>query len=319
MNFEMFKIRTELSWTACRFLRLLLTCLVLLTIVQPTIQAQQVVVVVLDDSGSMSELIATSSGMVPRMEAAKSALNNVIAGLPEDTKLGVILLNGNGTDEQLITLGTLNRDESIAKINSLIADGATPLGQAMRKAADELLAYRKQHVYGVYKMLVITDGEATDAELLAMYLPMILSRGITIDVIGVGMQSDHQLASSSHSYRNVNDAESFQNAIQEILAESNFDQDTLEDFELLSGLPEELAAKSLEALAQVDNSPITRSQNDSQAAAAVSSVSSSNAYDVQIDGSSFLGTLCCCFPPVIVIILVIGIVISLINKQKRRR
>jgi hypothetical protein len=264
----------------------------------------------------MREPIATAKGQVDKMRAAKSALVNVINALPEDTIFGVTLLNGQSNDIRPIPLGPLDRKAAIRKINELRASGGTPLGDAMRNATDELLAYRKQHLYGLYKLLVITDGEATDPELVSAYLPMITARGIAIDVIGVGMAQDHQLASQTHSYRNVNDAEGFQRAVAEILAEPDFDQDQNEDFELIAGLPDELASEALKALAQVDNTPITRSENDSTAQS--SSPGQSNApvsTTSTIEINSPFGFCCCCFP----ILLVVVIIIILSRATARRR
>ncbi len=53
-----------------------------------------IVVVVLDDSGSMKDMMNTDRGRMSRMEAAKVALEKVIVKLPTDTQLGVLLLNG---------------------------------------------------------------------------------------------------------------------------------------------------------------------------------------------------------------------------------
>ena len=76
----------------------------------------------------------------------------------------------------------------------------------MKQGADALLdARKKQFGYGTYRLLVVTDGETDDAGLVDGYTPDIISRGITIDAIGVEMQSQHTLATMVHSYRSADD------------------------------------------------------------------------------------------------------------------
>ena len=84
----------------------------------------------------------------------------------------------------------------------------------MKRGADALLKAReKQFGYGTYRLLIVTDGEAGDPRLVESFTPDIISRGITIDVIGVEMPSRHTLATRVHSYRNANDPESLRQAI----------------------------------------------------------------------------------------------------------
>ena len=94
--------------------------------------------------------------------------------------------------------------------------------------------------YGTYRLLVVTDGEANDANLVEGYTPDIISRGITIDAIGVEMESRHTLATKVHSYRSADDPESLRQAINEVFAEvSSSDTGTAgEDaFEMIADLP----------------------------------------------------------------------------------
>jgi hypothetical protein len=132
----------------------------------------------------------------------------------------------------------------------------------MKRAMDQLLAMRTKLPVGDYRMLVVTDGEATDKNVLSRFLPDIVARGIVIDVIGVDMKSDHTLASKSHSYRRANDAASFEKALTEIFAESSLaTSDTgASDFDIISGLPDQFAVDALAALASIRNEPIDQSQ-----------------------------------------------------------
>jgi Ca-activated chloride channel homolog len=96
------------------------------------------VVIVLDDSGSMNDNMKGTRGR--RIEAAKKALAQVVQQIGDGTQVGLLLLNGaRNSNHWLIPLGPLNKADAVAKINRLAASGGTPLGDALRIAADELL------------------------------------------------------------------------------------------------------------------------------------------------------------------------------------
>ena len=220
--------------------------------------AGQNVVVVLDDSGSMDDRMRSKDGRVRKIEAAKQALLTVLEQLPEDAKVGVALLNGKvNRSPWLIPLGPVNVNQTRRAIQSVRAKGGTPLGQFMKVASDALLELRDEEYYGSYRLLIVTDGEAGDNNLVERFLPEIKGRGITVDVIGVNMQSDHSLATKVHSYRRADDPESLTQAIREVFAETTSTGDAGEsDFELLEGLPMECASAALTALATIENAPI---------------------------------------------------------------
>jgi len=224
----------------------------------PLAAAPQHVVVVLDDSGSMCEPLGSASG-VTKMEAAKEALITVLRDLPADASLGVVVLNrGPGDPAWIVPLGRHDRSSVAAAVQEIQPAGGTPLGEFMKVGTDALLELRQKEHYGRYRLLIVTDGEATDRDLVETYLPDILSRGITVDVIGVDMQADHSLATRVHAYRRADDPPSLARAISESLAESVPDQQAVgaSDFELLAGLPEEVAARCLKVLAESGNQPI---------------------------------------------------------------
>ncbi|HEY6563309.1 MAG TPA: vWA domain-containing protein, partial [Pirellulaceae bacterium] len=148
--------------------------------------------------------------------------------------------------------------EARRAIQDVSAWGGTPLGEFMKTAADALLLARSKDFYGEYRLLVVTDGEATDPDVLAAYLPDIMSRGLTVDVIGVDMRGNHSLATQVDSYRRADDPTSLTRAIREVFAETSADANDTggTDFELLEGLPDDFAAAALTALAQSGNEPI---------------------------------------------------------------
>ena len=215
------------------------------------VHAAQTVVVVVDDSGSMEDRMRSGER---RIDAAKRALQVVLEKLPEDAQVGVLALNQGW----VIPLGKLDRSKTSGQIRRLRANGGTLLGENLKYAADELLKVRDDQVYGDYRLLVVTDGEANDQKLLDFVLPDIMCRGLVVDVIGVDMQSDHSLAKEVHNYRRADDAASLETAIAESLAES--DNEVAiggeSDFELLAALPPEMALSVIQSLTSATNDPI---------------------------------------------------------------
>lgn len=215
------------------------------------------VVVILDNSGSMQ---TPMSGGESRMEAAKRSLLAVLEQTPDEAQVGVVLLNPPRlNDLWLIPLGSADRQATRDAVESIRAGGPTPLGAKMKLAADALLAAREDQKYGEYKLLLVTDGEATDQRLVDRYLPEVQARGLMTDVIGVDMGQQHSLAARATTYRSAADPASLERAISEVvLGESSYDDmDAGEtDFELLEGLPGELASAAVVALTSPPNTPI---------------------------------------------------------------
>ena len=222
----------------------------------PTVFSQENVVIVLDDSGSMSEGMSNGKS---RMETAKSALVKVLKQFGPDTKLGVLLLNGAySTERWAVPLEPLSPQDAIRKIESLNARGGTPLGERMKDGADALLQLRDKQKYGTYRLLIVTDGEANDARLLNAYLPDILSRGLIVDAIGVDMRQDHSLANRVHSYRRADDDAALDKALQEVFAErADPSQPSSDDeYALLEGIEDSTVEEVLVELSKPNNAPI---------------------------------------------------------------
>ncbi|MDA1051980.1 MAG: VWA domain-containing protein [Planctomycetota bacterium] len=219
--------------------------------------AGQNIVIVLDDSGSMGEPLR-SDRRTQKIDAARSALRTVLEQLPDDSQVGVLVLNGE-QDAWLIPLAPIDKAEVNSVVGRIRASGGTPLGSSIKIAADALLQARAKQHYGTYKLLIVTDGEAGDKELVEQYLPDIISRGLVVDVIGVDMQQTHSLATKVQTYRRADDARSLEQAISEVvLGESSADTSDAgeSDFEILQGLPSEVAVVILNTLANQGNQPI---------------------------------------------------------------
>ncbi len=210
------------------------------------------IVVILDASGSMQDKFS-GDRTKSKMEAAKAALQEVLSKVPEDTHIGLLVFSGaNIRNEWVYPLGPKDTQKLIAAIDLPIPSGNTPLGKYIRIGANRLLEQReKQYNYGNYRLLVVTDGEASDADKVKHYTPEILNRQIRIDVIGVDMKTDHMLANVVDSYRKADNPGELVAAVSQILAETGgtgTDVSGEDAFEYIAPLSPEIAADLIQRL-----------------------------------------------------------------------
>ncbi len=203
------------------------------------------IIVILDASGSMRENFRADQSR-SKMDAAKAALREVLAKVPDDTYIGLLVFSGsNVQDEWVYPLGPKDTDRLMAAIDIPKPGGGTPLGKYMRVGANRLLEQReKQYNYGNYRLLIVTDGEAQDKAKVAQYTPEILNRQIRVDVIGVDMKTDHNLAKDADSYRKADNPGELVAAVSQILAEiggTGTDIDGVDAFEDIAPLTEDVA------------------------------------------------------------------------------
>lgn len=239
------------------------------------------VAIVFDDSYSMNTIIST--GGHTRMDVAKKALTSVIEKLPEDTHIGVLLLNDNW-NHWAVPISKLNKPETIRIINDIQAKGGTPLGGCTSAAAKKILELRKTNPYSRYRLLIVTDGEADGAEggLIDRCVPEIMQQGIAIDAIGLDMSQGHSLATKVSNYRPAQNVETLIAAISQTFAEISSDNP---DFSILEGFPDDVANKIIPEMARVDTTHVSVATE----AAQDTSVQSTNAPDAFFTlGSIFL-------------------------------
>jgi hypothetical protein len=211
------------------------------------------VVIVFDDSGSMDE----DFGGQRRMEAAKRGLKVVLRSVPRDTWVGLFALNAGWQYD----LGPLDQARLDAVIDRMETNGGTPLARSIKAGADRLMAEReKQFGYGSYRLLVVTDGQETENnEAIETYPPEVRARGLTLDVIGVGIGQEHSLRRQSHTYRSADNPRELERAIREVLAERVDQSDQTgggDAFALVAGLDPGVAQQAIVALGKMPNHPI---------------------------------------------------------------
>ena len=265
------------------------------------------VVIVLDDSGSMNERM---NGGVRRIDAAKKAITAVLKQFPPDTKLGLMLLNGDRSKQHwAIPLEHLSVPQATRRVETVSADGGTPLGERMRDGADALLRLRDKQIYGNYRLLIVTDGEANDAKMLNLYLPDVLSRGLLVDAIGVDMKREHSLATRVHSYRRADDDAALSKAIEEVFAEKvdSSAANSNADFALLQALDDSTAKEALNALSKPNNTPIVGVSMPTHFNVPVGNQPSAQSTSFM---GTFVVTIVCCMSPLIVIVIGLAVFLS---------
>ena len=286
-------------------------------LIRAEVQVTDNVIVVVDASGSMG----TPMGGTDRMSVAREALKQVLGQVPESTHIGVLVFPRG---DWVYPLGSRAEQRLNTAIDSIRSGGGTPLGSYMKRGADALLkARQKQFGYGTYRLLVVTDGEANDRNLVEGYTPDIISRGITIDVIGVDMESEHTLATKVHTYRSADNPDSLRQAITEVFAEvssADTGQTDEDAFELIADLPKQTASEMLKSLSTTGNDPIqdytvmrraspnTQSNSSSSGSFSPSPTNSNNESDFAL---LLLGCGC----PIIILLGIYSVVKASKNKK----
>ncbi|MEO5804619.1 MAG: vWA domain-containing protein [Verrucomicrobiota bacterium] len=122
------------------------------------------VAIVYDTSGSMAESVRDGSGkMAPKYIIANRALTSVINRLgdvansksaPRKVLVSLVVFQGNGAREA-VSFGELDAEKLTGWMKTFSKpSGSTPLGEAIRVAAQPLLQSKSKHKH----ILVLTDG-----------------------------------------------------------------------------------------------------------------------------------------------------------------
>jgi len=176
--------------------------------------------VVFDGSGSMDERCGEGDQQFSnKLQGAKWAVREFLKKVPDDANLGLYVFDDNGSRED-VPLGSGNRQRVLDEIGKIAAGGRTPLGQAIGFGSERLVQqYQKQLGYGEYRLVVVTDGEATDDLYEGVRRARQYRFAIPIDTIGFCMGSDHALRRYSDSYRMASNSNDLARALEETLAE----------------------------------------------------------------------------------------------------
>lgn len=150
-------------------------------------------VLVLDSSGSMKE---PAAGGGTKIEAAKAALTDVAARLPDEAEVGVRVFGAevfSRTDpgacrdtQSVVPVGPLDRDALATAVADYRPYGETPIGAALQGAAGDLGPAREGSTRTI---VLLSDGEPTCAPDPCQVARQLARRGIdlTINVVGLGV------------------------------------------------------------------------------------------------------------------------------------
>ena len=189
---------------------------------------------VLDGSGSMDEDPATrcpgsTKGSFPtKIAAARWAIGEFLAQVPVDDRLGLYVFDRGGQRE-VVPLGTGNRQQFLTAVKGVYAAGGTPLAEAIITGVDRLVAQRERQLgYGEFRLVVVTDGEATGRR-LEDGTDYAEKRRIPIYTIGFCVGRTHTLFRHSVAYRAANSPAELRRGLEETLGElESFDMKTFE-------------------------------------------------------------------------------------------
>jgi Ca-activated chloride channel homolog len=194
----------------------------------PTESAQGSMMFVLDASGSMT---ARLPGGRTRMDAAKTAMNTLIDGLPVNIHVGLSAYGtstGSSEGEKaagcrdvrtLQPVGRIDRAAMRAKVAGIRPRGYTPIGQSLRQAAASLPAS------GPRAIVLVSDGIDTCAPPAPCEVARSLAgSGVELAVHTVGFQVDPKArteleciaSATGGSYSDAPDAESLEELLPRI-------------------------------------------------------------------------------------------------------
>lgn len=173
--------------------------------------------VVFDGSGSMDERPPQADTFKTKLEGAKWAMHKFVEGLPDDVNLGLYVFDKHGSRE-VLTLGPNHKAAFLEQVDAVSADNSTPLGASIETGVKALKTqYLRQLGYGEFRLVVVTDGHATDS----------INRGVKaaeanhfpIYTIGFGIGQTHQLRQYSRLYQDAENAEQLKQALDNAASE----------------------------------------------------------------------------------------------------
>jgi Ca-activated chloride channel family protein len=179
---------------------------------------------IFDGSGSMSESLTKQckgdKRFASRLDGAKWAVEQFLPLVPPDVNLGLWVFDTNGNSER-VSLGPNSRAQFLVAVQRIRAGGRTPLTESIEQGVNQLVQQRdKQLGYGEFRLIVVTDGEATGRP-LPQAVAYARERRIPIYTIGLCLSAEHELRKSSVSYRAADSIKALQHGLEETLAETN--------------------------------------------------------------------------------------------------
>ena len=185
---------------------------------------------IFDGSGSMSEsLTRQCTGdrrFGSRLEGAKWAVEQFLPLMARDVNLGLWIFDADGNRER-VALGPDNHGTFLTEVRKTRAGGNTPLTESIAQGVNRLVQQRNHQLgYGEFRLIVVTDGQATGRP-LPQAVSYAREQRIPIYTIGLCIGEKHELRQYSVSYRAADSIEALKHGLEETLAETSaFDPQT---------------------------------------------------------------------------------------------
>jgi len=177
-------------------------------------------VIVLDMSGSMGEYACKGNGT--KYDVSLAAIRQFLTDVPDDMSLGLVVFENNRSSVR-VPLGPNQHVAIDQHLRQVRPDGGTPLGQAVGVAYDQLLiAAESQLGFGQYRMLIVTDGAASDEGKLAQNVAWLTSSTpVEVFTAGFCIGEGHTLNQPDRTvFREAGNVTELVMAMKEVLAES---------------------------------------------------------------------------------------------------
>ena len=187
-----------------------------------------------DMSGSMNDKCSGER----KIDGAKEAVTRFMKNIPENVNIGLMVFGTRTADgyEEALPLGPANKERFLDIINSLHPTSQTPLGEALTAGVGRIVdQYKKQLGYGIYRIIIITDGEQTGIDLKEPCRYLSQHGFIGLYSIGLCMKNSHTLKKYSLSYRDANNYEELEQALVEATAETDIFDANLFDEQVYKG------------------------------------------------------------------------------------
>ncbi|KAL2078640.1 hypothetical protein ACEWY4_026325 [Coilia grayii] len=161
---------------------------------------QEAIMVLLDSSGSMSEKCCYSDITMDRLTAVKQLFNSFADRSMAYNFHNIIALVRIGGDVKIIHTFTENLPKFQQSIDTLRADGNTPLYDALNLSVEELDKVKKQFPKCRLRVLCLSDGEDNVSKISpADVANRLMNSNIVVDSINVGTSDNKIMKAISHA------------------------------------------------------------------------------------------------------------------------
>lgn len=178
--------------------------------------------IIFDGSGSMNKRECTNGDT--KLDVAKEAVARWLRSVPDSANVGLFAFDENGASERVPMKrnAAAHGQELLDLIGGITAGGKTPLGAAMGTALEALGSQAVwAHGYGQYHIVVVTDGFASDTDLLKKVSQRIYDTPIIVHTIGFCIGETHVLNQPDLMiYVSANSPDQLAQGLENVLAES---------------------------------------------------------------------------------------------------